>query len=157
MRGRLKLRHYFRGYFDSPRIRMSHDYIDTPRVRTNRIIFLLGLEWVGPQFLEHELQLPQIIRDPCMSRDGCALDRVPCRPIRHDEDVGNRRESDGWTRELQIMLRLVCDVRPEHLVARFHRNVAPERIVGLKVDAFRPGIRSRGLVTADGRDVEVIL
>ena len=92
-----------------------------------------------------------------MSLDGCALDRGPCRPIRHDEDGGNKQDRGGWTRELQIMLRLVCGVRPEHLVARFHRDVAPERVVGLKVDAFRPEIRSRDLVTADGRDVEVIL
>ena len=92
-----------------------------------------------------------------MSRDGCALDRVPCRPIRHDEDVGNRRESDGWTRELQIMLRLACGVRPEHLVARFHWDVARGRVVGLKVDALRPKIRSSGLLTGDGSDVEVIL
>ena len=56
------------------------------------------------------------------------------------------------------MLRLVCvGVRPEDLVARFHWDVAPERVVGLKVDAFHPEMLARHLVTADGRDVEVIL
>jgi hypothetical protein len=82
----------------------------------------------------------------------------PCRPICHEKDVGNKRLHDGRSRELQIMLRLVrVGVRPEDLVARFHWDVAPERVAGLEVDASRPEILARHLVTVDGRDVEVIL
>ena len=99
---------------------------------------------------------PLIIRGYTI--DSCALDRIPRGPIRHEEDLRNKRDYDARTGEPQVVLcRILGGVRPEDLIARIYWYAAPERIVGLKVDTPRPVIVTRDLITADSRDFKVLL
>jgi hypothetical protein len=111
---------------------------------------------LGPQDLKRKVDPPLIIRGYTI--DSCALDRSPRGPIRHEEDLGNKRDYGARTGEPQVVLRRIRGgVRPEDLIAHFHWYVAPERIVGLKADTSRPEVVARDLITADSRDLKVLL